>query len=162
LDYVRALWQRRFVRVGAVALIAVALLFLAVSYYVPMRPTDSVSVTARYYSYESPPERQIFATVIHDSVTARRVLEIFNAARGPIQPSRGAMCALPADPIYTYDFEFTWRGLTSESVYWALLNCSEIHVMRWGNPFSQWYAGLSQNQYDELARLTGIPTNPRY
>ncbi len=88
--------------------------------------------------------------------------EIFEAAHGPIQPFWGASCNLVADPIYSYDFEFAWRGLTTESVHWELLNCAEIHISRWGNPFAQWYASLGHNQYDELVRLTGIPADSRF
>ncbi len=38
----------RRLRTAAVVLAVVALVFVVVSYYVPARPTDSVSVTAQY------------------------------------------------------------------------------------------------------------------
>lgn len=156
----RTMWQQRYLRTVAIVLAVVALVFVGVSYYVPGRPTDSVSVTVQYA--HSGPSRQIFSTVIHDSARARKVREIFEAARGPIQPFPGASCNLAADQIYTYDFEFTWRGFTTESVHWVLLNCAEIHISRWGNPFAQWYSSLGYSQYDELVSLTGIPADSRF
>lgn len=160
MSRVRTMWRRRCLRNAAGVLVVMMLVFVVGLYYVPMRPTDSVSVTAQYSHYS--PTKQIFATVIHDSAKARKVREIFEAALGPIHPLRGAACNLLADPIYTYDFEFTWRGLTTESVHWGILNCAEIQITRWGNLFAQWYAPLGPNQYDELVRLTGIPADPRF
>jgi hypothetical protein len=159
MNRVRTSWQRRRLRIAAGVLVVVALVLAVGLYYVPMRPTDSVSVTVQY-SHDRPTE-QIFATVIHDSAKARKVREIFEAALGPIHPVMGAACNLRADPIYTYDFEFTWRGLSTESVHWEILNCAEIEITRWGNLFAQWYAPLGPTQYDELVRLTGIPADPR-
>lgn len=96
MNRVRVLWQRRLLRIVAVVLVAVALVFLTGSYYVPMCPTDSVSVTAQY-SHDGPSE-QIFATVIHDSAKARRVREIFDEALGPIHPPRRGCVQSPRRP----------------------------------------------------------------
>lgn len=160
MNRARPLWQRRRLRIAAGTLVVVTLVLVVGLYYVPLRPTDSMAVTAQYS--HSGPAKQIFATVIHDSAKARKVREIFEAARGPIHPFLGATCNLRADPIYTYDFEFTWRGLTTESVHWEILNCAEIQITRWGNLSAQWYAPLGPNQYDELVRLTGIPADSRF
>jgi hypothetical protein len=158
MNHVRALWQRRPLRIAAVVLIVVALVLVAV----PMRPADSVSVTTQYSPYGFGPSEQIFATVIHDGATVGKVHEIFDAASGPIIPPRGAFCPFYADKVYTYDFTFTWRGHTTESVHWFLYNCPHIEITRWGNPFILSYVDLSQSQYNELVRLTGIPVDPRY
>ena len=158
MNRVRALWQRRPLRVAAVVLVALALVLVGGSYYTTSHLTDNVSVTAQ--SWDS--GQQVFATVIHDEARVRRVRELFDAAR-PLQGSGGGIdCALPAKQTYVYDFVFTWRGITTESVGWALFNCAFISIRRWGNPFTQTYAGLSHSQYDELVRLTGIPVAPHY
>ena len=93
MNHVRALWQRRPLRIAAIVLVVVVLVFLAV----PMRPTDSVSVTARYSQYVYGPSEQLFATVIHDGAKARQVREIFDAASGPFIPVGG----LSADSMRT-------------------------------------------------------------
>ena len=158
MNRVRELWQHRLLRIAAVVLVALALVLVGGSYYATSHLTDNVSVTAQSWDLG----QQVFATVIHDTASAREVREIFDAAR-PLQGSGGGIdCNLPAQQTYIYDFVFTWRGITTESVDWALFNCAFIRIRRWGNPFTQTYEGLSQSQYDELVRLTGMPVNPGY
>lgn len=159
MNHMQAFW-RRLLRIAAVVLVTMALVLVGGSYYATRHLTDNVSVAVQY-SHIGPPE-QIFATVIHDTARARRVREIFDAARPLHSSGVGVDCALPATQIYTYDFVFTWQNLTTESVHWEILNCAFIKITRWGNPFTQTYAGLSQNQYDELVLLTSMPADPRY
>lgn len=167
MDHVREVWKRRRVRVAAVVLV-LALLTIGLS-DLATHLTDSVSVTARLSELVTPDgsiyfmsaPKQVFDTSIHDAATARRVRDIFDAAR-PIPPDATFGCPLGGNRVYIYDFWFSWRSISTETVHWSLDGCGFIQITTLRLPPTWSYFALAADQYRELVRLTGMPASPIY